>query len=583
VIPFLTYPLALIALASLPALAAIYILRNRFRRRQVSSLVLWSFHAPSKAGGAKVHRLQLPLLFFLELLVLLLLVVAATGPRWNRSESSRPLIVVLDDSFSLRALDGDRSAQDRARSFLEKLFHRQPPPSTRLILAGASPRLLGGTVKSWREVDELLAQWTCWSPGSSLDAAITLAAELGKQQANILVLTDHPPAGEKISSPRLEWHAFGAPLANTAIVNASRTAFGDQDRCLLEVANFSAAAHTAKLAVQAGTNAPEVSLLSLGAHESRRLVFNIPAAAPSLRAALEPDALAADNEVQLLPPIRKRVRVVVALTNESSAALVNRTLEATGLRAAVSENPELVIHETDAAAGSNAWSLVLRAAGATNAYTGPFIVDNSHPLAAGVGLEGAIWAAAARTNAPGEIPVILAGNVPLLSVREDVAGRRHLELNFNPGLSTLQNTPDWPVLFWNLLSWRIAELPGLRESNARLGTEVILKTTGEAVTLTQPDGAQTVFPKTGGELALDTPLPGVYFVTAGAVTNHFAVNLLAASQSDLSACASGHWGQWSEDTRQRVEETSAVWIFGLFALGLLAAHLYLVASAKATT
>jgi hypothetical protein len=82
-IPFLTYPLALIALATLPALAAIYILRNRFRRRQVSSLLLWRFHVQSKSGGAKVHRLQLPLLFFLELLTLLLLVVAATGPQWK--------------------------------------------------------------------------------------------------------------------------------------------------------------------------------------------------------------------------------------------------------------------------------------------------------------------------------------------------------------------------------------------------------------------------------------------------------------------------------------------------------------------
>ena len=71
-IPFLTYPLALMALASLPALAAIYILRNRFRRRTVSSLLLWNFHVQSKAGGAKVHRLQLPLLFFLELLALVL-------------------------------------------------------------------------------------------------------------------------------------------------------------------------------------------------------------------------------------------------------------------------------------------------------------------------------------------------------------------------------------------------------------------------------------------------------------------------------------------------------------------------------
>ena len=111
-------------------------------------------------------------------------------------------------------------------------------------------------------------------------------------------------------------------------------------------------------------------------------------------------------------------------------------------------------------------------------YTGPFVVDNSHPLAKGIALQGVVWAGAGATNSPGEIPVILAGNVPLLSVREDLAGGRHLNLNFNPEISTVQSTPDWPVLFWNILTWRISEMPGLKESNARLGTEVTLKTTG---------------------------------------------------------------------------------------------------------
>ena len=109
----------------------------------------------------------------------------------------------------------------------------------------------------------MLPQWKCWSPGAAIDSAITLAAELGKQQANILVLTDHKPADEKISNPRLEWHAFGAPLDNLAIVNASRTAFGDQDRCLLEIANFSGEARTTKLLVQAGSNDVQSSTLSI--------------------------------------------------------------------------------------------------------------------------------------------------------------------------------------------------------------------------------------------------------------------------------------------------------------------------------
>ncbi len=579
-IPFLTYPLALLALSALPALAAIYILRNRFRRRQVSSLLLWRFQVQSKAGGAKVHRLQLPLLFFLELLALLLLVAAATGPHWKLPQSTRPLIVVLDDSFSMRAMKDGVSAQTRAREFLEKLFRHQPPPSTRLILAGAETRSLGSTAKTWREVDELLAQWKCWSPDAATDSAITLAAELGKQQANILVLTDHKPVEEKFSNQRLEWHSFGASVDNFAIVNASRTAFGDQDRCLLEVANYSSGARSSRLQVQVGSNAPQGSLVSLGAHESQRFVFNIPSAAPALHATLNADSLAEDNEVQLLPPIRKHVRVQVGLADEHLSALVNRTLDSTGLRAAISDNPELVIHETDAVVSSNSWSLRWLSSGATNAYTGPFIVDNSHPLATGIALEGIIWAAAALTNSPGDLPVILTGNVPLLTAREDLAGRRHLTLNFNPSLSTLQNTPDWPALFWNILSWRISEMPGLRESNARLGAEVILKTTGEPVTVTQPDGERKVFPQASGELALETPLPGIYSVAAGVTTNQFSVNAIAADESDLSSCATGQWGKWSEDAERRMIESSVVWIFGLLALALLATHLYLVSTGK---
>lgn len=581
-IPLLTYPLALIALATIPALAAIYILRNRFRRRQVSSLVLWRFHVQSKSGGAKIHRLQLPLLFFLELLALLLLVAAATGPRWKLPQSSRPLIVVLNDSFSMRAVQDGVSSRARAKNFLEKLYRRQPPPFTRLILADVEPRSLGSTLTRWSDVNDLLYHWTCRAPAAAMDSAITLASEIGGGQANILVLTDHPPADRRISNPRLQWLAFGQPLANFAIVNASRTAFGDQDRCLLEIANESDRAGATRLTVQVGSNTVQTSEISLGARQSQRLVFNIPAAAASLQAALDPDALDADNEIELLPPTRKRVRVQVALTNHDLSAMVSRALDATGFRAAIEQNPELVIHDNTSAVGSNAWDVTWSTRGATNAYTGPFILDNSHPLAKGLTLDGVFWAAAAMTNVPGDLPVILAGNVPLLSEREDLTGRRHITLNLNPSLSTVQDTPDWPILFWNILSWRISELPGLSDSNVRLGTDEMLKSRGEPVAVTQPDGTKISFQKVGDKLAIETPMPGIYFVTMGSRTNEFSVNTLAADESDLSRCATGQWGNWSNDPAERLAETSAVWIFGLLALAFLAGHMYLVAAARGT-
>jgi hypothetical protein len=195
-------------------------------------------------------------------------------------------------------------------------------------------------------------------------------------------------------------------------------------------------------------------------------------------------------------------------------------------------------------------------------------------------LEGVIWAGDTLTNAPGDVPVILAGNTPLLSVREDDLGRRHLTLNLNPQLSTLTGTPDWPILFWNLLQWRAAEIPGLKESNTRLGSEVMLKTTGEPVTISLPDGNVNSFPKPAGQLTIETPQPGIYLVAVGLTTNRFAVNPLSADESDLSANVTGQWGAWGTDTERRMAEASLVWVFGLAALGLLALHLYLLAAGK---
>src|SRR4029078_1408567 len=108
-------------------------------------------------------------------------------------------------------------------------------------------------------------------------------------------------------------------------------------------------------------------------------------------------------------------------------------------------------------------------------------------------------------------------------VREDLTGRQFLTMNVDAELSTLARSPDWPILFWNILNWRATQIPGLLERNARLGAEVLLKTAGEPVTVRWPDGTVKSFSHSGDQLALETPLPGLYTVVMGSTTNSFAV------------------------------------------------------------
>src|SRR5262245_19395663 len=101
--PVFLFPLAFIGLMAVPALVAIYWLRSRAREHRVSSLLLWLNAKQLWEGGRKIEKLRLPWLFFLELLLIMLLVTAAAGPLVRTGDTRMPLIVVLDDSFSMQA------------------------------------------------------------------------------------------------------------------------------------------------------------------------------------------------------------------------------------------------------------------------------------------------------------------------------------------------------------------------------------------------------------------------------------------------------------------------------------------------
>ena len=57
----------------------------RSRRKVVSSLLLWIDRHTADTGGRIWRRMRAPLLFFVELLALALLVLAAADPLWRRA------------------------------------------------------------------------------------------------------------------------------------------------------------------------------------------------------------------------------------------------------------------------------------------------------------------------------------------------------------------------------------------------------------------------------------------------------------------------------------------------------------------
>jgi hypothetical protein len=211
-------------------------------------------------------------------------------------------------------------------------------------------------------------------------------------------------------------------------------------------------------------------------------------------------------------------------------------------------------------------------------FVGPFVLNRSHPLSAGLSLDGVIWGATRQADAAG-LPLITAANVALLSDLERPGGRHELWLNFNPDLSTLQNSPNWPILFWNLLDWRGSKAPGIREPNVRLGDSSIITTLPEvtSVVLESPDGTTREIPATDRRAVVSAEQPGVYKLRAGNEEYEFAANALRREESDLSRLDSGSWGDPAPLSPEEIESRGIAWLFLLVAMLVLGAHVMIAA------
>ena len=581
-----TTPLMLLGLLALPVLAAVYWLRSRSRRAVVSSLVFWIDQRAPRRGGRILHRMQTPLSFFLELLAIAMLVAAAAGPALLKRDVVRPLVVVLDDSYSMLASESAKEpnrSRDQAQAAVLGELGRNNYVA-RFVVAGAQPRLIGEPLSEPARAEAILKQWTCQDSTANLLAAMTLAAEVGGPTARILVVSDHPPI-VPLDSGQTEWRAFGRNVANLAFTAATRTRSGENERVLLEVANLSDVTAAGTLTLEGGNLADaRKSAVQLAGGAVRQFILDLPAGSPPLQAMLDDDVLAIDNRVLLLPESEKPLRVLVRLADPPLRDAVSRALKATGQVIEVAHRPELIICDVPGPDDGDAWLLEIRGGEDAVAYAGPFVVDHNHVLTEGLSLHDAIWSASPKTSIGG-MPIVTAGNVPLLTEKEDRDGGRRLQMAFVPTLSNLQDTPDWPILFTNLVRWRRGGLPGIATPNVRLGQIVavaLAEETDRAAVIT-PSKTRRELNVRRRRLAVPAEQVGLHHIKTPQIEYQFSCNAVSRDESDLGTCETGQWGSWDDAETYQDRRVGLGWIFLLVALAAMTTHAAVISAETKNT
>jgi len=226
---------------------------------------------------------------------------------------------------------------------------------------------------------------------------------------------------------------------------------------------------------------------------------------------------------------------------------------------------------------AEAWTLRIISEGDAASFLGPFVIDRSHPLSEGLSLGGVVWGGGKSRQLAGT-PIINAGDVPLLTDVER-AGAHELRLRLRPDLSTLQESPNWPILIWNLVNWRAQAAPGLRQTNIRLGGDAALTVASgvESVSVADPRRVTRQLPARDKSVLIRADVAGVYEISANQNRYSFAANALRSEESDLTRAASGRWGNWVNAMALQWEYRGVAWVLLLLALVALAVHAWLIA------
>lgn len=187
-------PIALILVALAVPIVALYILKVRLRRVPVSTNLFWKQIYEEKPPRSIWQHFRHLISLLLQLLLLLFLVFAIADPgvSWQLLQARR-LVIVVDNSASMRATDGKPTRLDAAKNgALEIIDGLRFRDQVAIVLAGSTPEVVVGMTGHAPTLREAINGIVFSDNPTSLNSAIELGRRLIGEHPHgqVLVLTD---------------------------------------------------------------------------------------------------------------------------------------------------------------------------------------------------------------------------------------------------------------------------------------------------------------------------------------------------------------------------------------------------------
>ena len=566
-------------------LIAIYIYKRRSRNVVVSSIMFFAKSKSTAEGGQKIHKLQTPLLFFIELMIFLFIILAIADPMSLQNGQLIPITVVLDDSLSMTA-GGENSPRNLSIKYLEKNIFSQSLYRITLIKSGIKSRIMGRRDMPAVEAENLLRNWTCDSNTSNLMESVSQAIEMLDEDGIVIVLTDH--LNSKQASNAVKWISFGSPMDNFGITGANRINNGNNDRCFFEFTNFSKTNKDLDAEIVDTTNNEVLERVSgsIGSKSSRRVILKVRNQDAVLKAVIKNDKVSYDNEAVLLPVKREKLRVRLVFNDKSIENVVKKAVLATELAKISSNKPQVIISDRLIKGDESLLSqLVIPSATESYVLNNYIAADKEHIITSDLPIENAIWAVDSHFKRNGKT-LMAAGELPLLCLNEDSDVWSTVYFNCCLKRSNLHQTNFWPVFFYNFMDWTSQRQEGPVYSNYRSGSKIEVCVDNNTLSLFLQNESDKSEPMENiarnNKVVFSASKPGLYNVFNKDKSKNYkvSVNLCSYEESDLSEASSSSELPQIITNDSMFHFESVKWWFILIAFILLLIHQWLISKRR---
>jgi hypothetical protein len=212
------------------AVILFYFFRKQYEEKKVSSNLLWKQVLNEWQASPWLKKLQQNLLFWLQIIALLLLMFALVRPFWLQKDlQGEHLIFIIDPSATMSAQYEDTTRFDYAKEELLNLASKLIGQEVTLIKAGEKPEILISKEADKGAIKKSINELQLTYEHDMMEKAVNLAVSLStRKDTSIHIFSDSVTkdvlAG--VEQP-IEVHNIGKELANVALLSFGVAPIGE--------------------------------------------------------------------------------------------------------------------------------------------------------------------------------------------------------------------------------------------------------------------------------------------------------------------------------------------------------------------